>query len=460
MECVDVAVIGGGPAGASAGEAAAVAGAEVVVLEKGVPRSDRDAVGPDSTDAGGFLNYWLDIADIDYRNIPRDVILKELHGVRFIGPSEYVSFRTSAGERSSAPRFGFTFDRARFDDWLRDRAERAGAGYRVGARVAEVEADLRGPNYVRLHDGHEIEAEHLVLADGPGRSVTVPTLDQFMPQGSDVVEYLGPRRANHIAYQEHRRMPNDVFDSHTISFWWGWVPGETAYIWVFPNDRNTARIGLTMPMNLEANTVDEPSQYRLLRAEEDHRPDGGEYVRRFLEEAYPRYDPSAFPIITDRGKSSGTESYPISSTRPVDSPVRAKVAVVGGAMGTTSAFHEGGYHLAMRTGKIAGRLAGRGELHRYNDAWKRAIGTEIVRNTAAGATVSGFGPAQWDRSLATIDRLQRATSDPHPKHGGYLTWASAAGRTGIFLAARYAWHRYRLGGGKYVQLRESQYVYK
>ncbi|MFO7927049.1 FAD-dependent oxidoreductase, partial [Natronomonas sp.] len=39
MERTDVAIVGGGPAGSSAAHAAASAGADAIVLEKGVPRA-------------------------------------------------------------------------------------------------------------------------------------------------------------------------------------------------------------------------------------------------------------------------------------------------------------------------------------------------------------------------------------------------------------------------------------
>ena len=64
MERVNVAIVGGGPAGTAAAHAAASDGAATVVFEKGVPRADREGLGPDSTDAAGILDYWVDIMDI------------------------------------------------------------------------------------------------------------------------------------------------------------------------------------------------------------------------------------------------------------------------------------------------------------------------------------------------------------------------------------------------------------
>lgn len=459
MERVDVAVVGGGPAGSSAGEAAASGGADTVVIEKGVPRNDRKGLGPDSTDAAGFLDYWLDIADIDIADIPDDVILQELDGATFIGPTQQVDFHgKKTGLGGSYPHFGFTFHRARFDDWLRGRAEEAGAEYAIGTAVRAVEVNHPEAHHLELNDGRVIEAKHVILADGPARSVTIPTLHQCLPDDRDIAEQLGPRAANHIAYQEYRRFPPELFDRDIITFWWGWIPGHTAYPWVFPNSETVARVGLTMPIGLELEDVDNPGEYRLLRETDQHIPRGEVLIERLLDEAFPDREPSEFSIVQDRGKSAGTETYPISSTPPIDSPAAANIAVVGGAMGATSAFHEGGDHVAIRTGKIAGELAADDALSRYNPAWKRAIGAEVRRNLAMAATVKGFSPADWDRAFSVLNRLVNEHGSLNPSSVGYLTWLRAVGLTGLSVGARYRWHNRRLGGGDIVQIKETEYT--
>jgi len=457
MERVDVAIVGGGPAGSSAGAAAAAAGADAVVLEQGVPRADREGVGPDSTDAAGFLDYWVEVADVDYREIPDDVILQELDSAEFVGPNERVElFET--GIESSYPEFGFTFHRARFDDWLRGEAEDAGADYRVGVSVRGVDSErTAGGDYTHtltLASGDEIEADALVLADGPQRRVTIPALDQFVPDGRSVGDLLGPPHANHIAYQEYRRMPADAWEPRKIKFWWGWMPGETAYPWVFPNDEPVARVGLTMPIGLDLDAVPDREDYRLLRPDDEGVPDGGTYIERLLEAAYPDHDLEDFPLVEDRGKDGGTETYPISSTRPVDSPTAADVAVVGGAMGTTSAFHEGGDHCAMRTGKLAGRLAAEGRLDEYNDAWRAAIGDEILRNVSMADVVRDYGPADWDRTFEAARKLGAEEGATR-----VLQLSGGAGLAGMKLAGAYKWRKWQYRDGRYTQLHEEEYVY-
>ncbi|MES3517899.1 MAG: NAD(P)/FAD-dependent oxidoreductase [Natronomonas sp.] len=449
MQQVDVAIVGGGPAGSAAGHAAATEGADAIVVEKGVPRADRDGPGPDSTDAAGILDYWVDIMDLD-EPIPEWVKHQELSAAKFVGPSESVTLERT-GISSSYPNFGFTMHRARFDDWLRERAESAGATYRVGSAVADIETDLVGrPSHrLTLRDGTEIETEYLILADGPQRSVTGDVLERWLD--SETMERLSPSRTNHIAYQEYRRMPEELFDRETITFWWGYMPGHTAYPWVFPNDEPVARVGLTMPIGLDLEDIDNREAYRLLRPDDERTPQGKTYIRRLLEEVYPGYDLEDFPIVSDRGKSGGTETYPISSTRPIESPVDANVAVVGGAMGATSAFHEGGDHVAIRTGSIAGRLAALGALRAYNTEWKRAIEDEVARNVAFADIVRGFQPDDWDRLFSIIDQVMH--------DGGFEPRAAVGnGITGAKLFAQYRWSRFKTRNGNYVQVRADDYA--
>jgi len=450
MERVDVAIVGGGPAGSSAAHAAATHGADAVVLEKGVPRADRDRLGPDSTDAAGMLDYWLDLMDLG-EPFPDEVILSDLDGAAFHGPNSSVTLHDT-GVSASRDGFGFTFHRARFDDWLRDRAEDAGAEYRTGVSVQQVETEFSGgpTHVVRLSDGENIQTSAVILADGPQRTVTTGTLDQFLPDGRSLATVLPSTKANHIAYQEHRRMPEELFTPELIEFWWGVIPGHTAYPWIFPNDAPVARIGLTMPIGLDIGDYD-TSEWALLREDDEAIPRGSEYVRRLLEMEFPGYDLEDFPLVEDRGKSGGTETYPISSTRPIDSPVGANVAVVGGAMGATSAFHEGGDHVAVRSGAIAGELAATDSMERYNDAWHEAIGPEILRNIAMADLVHDYGPSDWDRTFETINRMVQT-------NGPLWRQAMAGGLGGLKVFLEYKGRKFGLRGNRYVQLAADEYV--
>ena len=463
MERVDVAIVGGGPAGMAAAHAAASDGAEALVLEKGVPRADRETLGPDSTDAAGILDYWVEIMDIHPEEFPDGVLVQQLDRAEFIGPTESCTLR-STGIDSDYEHFGYTFNRARFDDWLRERAEAAGATYRVGVRVRGVDSDpastgVDEPRHtIHTADGDDIGADFLVLADGPQRTVTNPVLDDYLPDETAASQRLAAPTANHIAYQEYRRFPEEVFAelNTAIKFWWGHMPGHTAYPWVFPNDNSVCRVGLTMPIGLDLDAIDDREEYPLIHPDDESIPDGATYIRRLLERVWgDEYDiETDFPLVEDRGKRDGTETYSISSTRPIESPVEAGIAVAGGAMGTTSAFHEGGDHVAVRTGAIAGELAAGGDLSAYNDRWKDAIGDELLRNVTFADLCREYGPGDWDRTFATVREMLTAK-------GPTLFTPSAlkSGFAGAKVYYSYKKRKRQFKRNGYVQLTADEYVY-
>ncbi len=441
MESVDVAVVGAGPAGCSAAREAADE-KTVVVFEKGVRREDRDGVGPDSTDAAGFLDYWLEVADVSPEFFDEMPVLQEVERAELAGPTETATMRDT-GISSWYDGFGFTFDRVAMDDLLRERAEERGAEFCVGETVRGVESFRTSGGYVHeltVAGGEEVRAETVILADGPSRRVTLPALAQFDESG--VEDALNPRDANHIAYQEHRRFPDELFEDDVLRFRWGVIPGETAYPWYFPNDDNVARVGVTVPRGVGID-ADDNEEYALLR-DDGTTPAPSEYVRRYLEDEYPSYSLDDFPLAEERGKDGGTESYPISSTRPVESPARAGVLVAGGAMGATSAFHEGGYHVAMATGKAAGRVTAEDRVADYNDEWRDACGDELARNVGLARLVGGYTPDDWD---ALVSHAKAALE------GGWLRRLRHA--PAILLLQR----RYSKARNGYVAVCEEDYEY-
>ena len=463
MERVNVAIVGGGPAGTAAAHAAASDGASTVVFEKGVPRADREGLGPDSTDAAGILDYWVDIMDIHPDEFDDGILLQHLDRAEFIGPSESCTLK-STGIESTYDHFGYTFNRAKFDDWMRERAEDAGAEYRLKVRVTGVDSDLDADgsdddprHVVSLANGEKIGADFLILADGPQRTVTNKVLDGYLPDGKQASELLASPKVNHIAYQEYRRFPEEVFEKlkTSIKFWWGVMPGHTAYPWVFPNDNQVCRVGLTMPIGLDIDAIEDRESYGLLEPDDDRIPQGATYIRRLLEREWgDEYDiETDFPLVEDRGKRGGTETYSISSTNPIESPVEAGIAVAGGAMGTTSAFHEGGDHVAVRTGAIAGELAAAGDLSTYNDRWQEAIGDELLRNVTFAELCRGYGPNDWDKTFKSVRGMLAAD-------GSNLLKKSTlrSGLSGAKVLYKYKKQKRSLKKNGYVQLSEADYV--
>jgi len=211
-----------------------------------------------------------------------------------------------------------------------------------------------------------------------------------------------------------------------------------------------------MPIGLDIDAIEDRDAYKLLQPEDDSIPQGSTYIRRLLEWQWgDEYDiETDFPLVEDRGKRGGTETYSISSTRPIESPVDAGIAVAGGAMGTTSAFHEGGDHVAVRTGAIAGELAADGDLSTYNDQWHEAIGDELVRNVTFADLCRKYGPSDWDRTFKMVRGMLAADGSNLLK-----TSTFRSGLSGAKVLYKYKKQKRSLKKNGYTQLAADDYVY-
>ncbi|MFI5178475.1 MAG: NAD(P)/FAD-dependent oxidoreductase [Vicinamibacterales bacterium] len=144
---VDVLVVGAGPGGLFTADRFARAGHRVLVCEEhetiGEPVHCTGIVAADS---------------FDEFDLPRDTVLNGLTRVTFVSPSLMpIGYTTPKPE-------AVVIDRGRFDRALADRARRAGADVRTGARVTDLEIDDHG---VRARAGGVgVRARLVVLACG------------------------------------------------------------------------------------------------------------------------------------------------------------------------------------------------------------------------------------------------------------------------------------------------------
>jgi flavin-dependent dehydrogenase len=181
----DVAVIGGGPAGAAAAAELAGRGLAVVLLE-------RDAGAPNRL-CGEFLS-------------PDGVASLEALGgsdiLRGAAAPAVARWSVAAGEREVAGRFaaaGAGISRRRLDPGLRAVAARRGADVREGCRVTAVEPGDGGRRVVRLAGGDALDARAVIGATG--RSARVPGLRE-PPAGAG-------RPPGHVALKAHFGGRND-----------------------------------------------------------------------------------------------------------------------------------------------------------------------------------------------------------------------------------------------------------
>lgn len=147
---MDVAIVGGGPAGLLAAERCAEAGLDVVLFE------EHPTIG-EPTHCTGIVS--LETAEL--AKIPNDAILARLSRARLHGPGGAAhEFAWNGGAREQI----LAIDRAVFDAMLAQRAADAGAVIRAGLRVTELAVEADG---VELRVGEtRVRARACVLACG------------------------------------------------------------------------------------------------------------------------------------------------------------------------------------------------------------------------------------------------------------------------------------------------------
>ena len=218
---VDLAVIGGGPAGAATAIRAARAGASVVVFEKGAHGRDKvcgDGLTPRAVGA-------LDEFGIDLRDAHR------IRGLRMIAGSKVRELDWPTTDRF--PNHGAVWPRRRLDAALIDAASEAGAEVVWESEAMPV---LEGDRVVGVEaDGCRVEAAMTVVAAGAQGSVArLLGADRVAdePFGLAIRTYAAtPRHAD-----AHLEACLSLRDEHGTP-----IPG---YGWMFPAGDGTVNIGV------------------------------------------------------------------------------------------------------------------------------------------------------------------------------------------------------------------------
>jgi flavin-dependent dehydrogenase len=154
-----VAIVGGGPAGAALAIHLAAAGRDAVVLERS-PTWRWRACGVFTSPATVTALRHLGLTIEEVAGVARPVPAMRVETARG------TSFRLSYGDDGSLKDPAVGLDRSRLDPLLLDRARAAGAEVRDGVGVRAAELAAGGPSRLELSDGSILEAAVVVGADG------------------------------------------------------------------------------------------------------------------------------------------------------------------------------------------------------------------------------------------------------------------------------------------------------
>ena len=156
----DVAVVGAGPAGSTAAFHLARAGARVVIL-------DRAEFPREKPCGGGVTARAFERAPVDITPVVEQIVTKVRFSYKL---GHFFDYEYRAGPDDEAPQtLVYMTQRHRLDEFLLQHACEAGAEFRGGAIVRDVEMDRDG---VRVEAGGEtVEAGVLVGADGANGAV-------------------------------------------------------------------------------------------------------------------------------------------------------------------------------------------------------------------------------------------------------------------------------------------------
>jgi geranylgeranyl reductase family protein len=323
LDRVDAVVIGAGPAGSTAAYRLARAGASVLLV-------DRARFPRDKPCGGGLTDRAVDQIPFDVTPVVEDAVSTFELGL---------AYRRRFERRSKLPLLLMT-QRRRLDAFLAEQAADAGAEFRQGAKVTDVEAD----GAVTI-DGVRVRAGALIGADGVN-GVTARSI------GLDGGHDLAVALEGNIPYEaldETRYRGRALVELGT-------VPG--GYAWVFPKgDHVNVGVG---GWQREA---------RRLRA----------HLSRVCRE---------YAIPEER--LEGTRGFRLPMRKPGAAAGKRRTLLVGDAAGLVDPLSGDGMYEAFFSARLAAEAVLTDELDTYAPALARALNPHLAASWGAKVALERF----------------------------------------------------------------------
>jgi electron transfer flavoprotein-quinone oxidoreductase len=159
MEKFDAIVVGAGPAGATAAYLLAKAGMQVIVIERGETAGSKNVSG-----ALLFSHVYSEIFPNFWESAPLERAIVG-HAITFLGERTSVNLDYRDLDEGQVPHNAYSVLRARFDPWMAQQAEEAGAMLMTGFTVDKLLQE-NGRVVGIEAGGDELMADVVVVAEG------------------------------------------------------------------------------------------------------------------------------------------------------------------------------------------------------------------------------------------------------------------------------------------------------
>jgi digeranylgeranylglycerophospholipid reductase len=359
----DVLIVGGGPAGLSAAEAAARGGARVALLER-----QKEIGYPVHTSGGSW------IADMSTLGIPSELFYP-IHRVTFLSPHNQAHF-------AYPDPVCCVLDVRGVYQHLAGRAIAAGAELHPNSPVERpiVENGRVVGVVAKDHRNRVGEWRAPVVIDASGFSSTLSTRAGL---------HGGYHRYGYGAEYDFYA-PN--YDQDSLYLIMGSQVAPSGYAWAFPRGRGRVRLGVGVI-----------------------RPDVDADAREYLD-SFPQRLPSLAPAFTGASPIEyHTGLFP--SEGVVPHFVADGLIATGDAAGHGSTLVGEGIRFAIYSGQMAGGVAAESVhaadasaafLERYERRWRARFGREMDISYMVNQRIAAWSDERWDDSMGWLNRLTPA----------------------------------------------------
>lgn len=355
----DVLIVGGGPAGLAAAEAAAAQGAHTLVLER------QNEIGYPVHTSGGS---W--ISDMKALHIPEH-LYHPITRVVFLSPQRTVPLHYQ-------PAVACVLDVRGLYQHLAARAIATGATIHVRHTVEQTlleEGRIVGVT-AKNHRSERISVRAAVTIDASGFS-----------------RHIGVRTAMGSAFHRYGYgaeydlyAPNYPQDELFLIMGSGFAP--RGYAWVFPRGNGRVRVGVGVL-----------------------HPDSDDDARPYLERVM------ALPQLRDKLEGASPIEYHTGlfpSEGPVERFSRDGLLLVGDSAGHGSTLVGEGIRFAIYSGQMAGKVAAEAVkagntsatfLERFDRQWRARFGRDMDIAYMINKHIATYSDEQWDNALDLMKRL-------------------------------------------------------